>query len=389
MSIIVKKYIKLHLNQNEKKHYVSPYFRCSASLAIWYIMFLFRESWADRILECSEDGKLGLGGDSASFDIFVKNGTSFVGIIDMIQVDLEKDFDDEKFDATLRLDDFRIIAKKYNQCLQENVPYFYLIYLSNDRIMFARELADLDCIFSKKWINYVKVACEKEDFYYREVERSSPELNWFFWLYFRLHTPEKISQYYNDFKEDGKIPEAVTVEEVCRIIKASEPLKVDKEPFYLIKNEDGAIEVRKSILSLRHVLLERAQDGSYEIKDECGIGVFDFLEEFALGFSPERFLEEYEHAAFSEEIHATHKHIEITYSKQENVIRLKLGKAPYEFEYIERDRDRYFECRLFEMSLYEFVALMMYWRALKEKQSAEIFFTQRDDGALVIREEQV
>ena len=104
-----------------------------------------------------------------------------------------------------------------------------------------------------------------------------------------MHTPEKISQYYNKFKEDGKIPEAVTVEDVCRIIEASEPLKVDKEPFYLIKNEAGAIEVRKSILSLRHVLLERAQDGSYEIKDEYGIGVFDFLEEFALGFSPERF----------------------------------------------------------------------------------------------------
>ena len=67
MSIIVKKYIKLHLNQNEKKHYVSSYFRCSASLAIWYIMFLFKESWADRILECSGDGKLGLGGDEATF----------------------------------------------------------------------------------------------------------------------------------------------------------------------------------------------------------------------------------------------------------------------------------------------------------------------------------
>ena len=389
MSIIVKKYIKLHLNQKEKKHYVSPYFRCSASLAIWYIMFLFRESWADRILECSGDGKLGYGGDEATFDIFVKNGTSVVGIIDMIQVDLEKDFDDEKFDATLRLDDFRIIAKKYNQCLQENIPYFYLIYLSNDRIVLERELADLDCIFPKKWINYVKVAYEKEGPYYREAERSSPELNWFFWLYFRLDNYSEILQYYNKFKEDGKIPEAVTVEDVCRIIEASEPLKVDKEPFYLIKNEAGAIEVRKSILSLCHVLLGRTEDGSYGIKDECGIGVFDFLEEFALGFSPERFLEEYQEIQSANEIHATHKHIEISYSKQENVIRLKLGKAPYEFEYIERDQDRYFECRLFEMSLYEFVALMIYWRALKENAAAEIFFTQRDDGALVIRESQI
>ena len=96
--------------------------------------------------------------------------------------------------------------------------------------------------------------------------------------------------------------------------------------------------------------------------------------------------EEYKHAAFSDEIHAVHKNIEIIYSKQENVIRLKLGKAPYEFEYIERERDRYFESRLFEMSLYEFVALMIYWRALKENSAPEIFFTQRDDGALVIRE---
>jgi hypothetical protein len=40
------------------------------------------------------------------------------------------------------------------------------------------------------------------------------------------------------------------------------------------------------------------------------------------------------------------------------------------------------------MSLYEFTALMIYWGALKEKAAAEIFFTQRDDGALVIREVQ-
>jgi hypothetical protein len=157
----------------------------------------------------------------------------------------------------------------------------------------------------------------------------------------------------------------------------------------LIKNDASKIDVRKSILSLRHVLLERDHDGSYRIKDECGIGVFDFLEEFAMGFSPEWFLEEYQEIQSVDEIHATHKHIEITYSKQENVIRLKLGKAPYEFEYIERKRDSYFECRLFEMSLYEFVALMMYWRALKENAAAEIFFTQRDDGALVIRESKI
>ena len=388
MSIIVKKYIKLHLNQNEKKHYVSLYFRCSASLAIWYIMFLFKESWADRILECSGDGKLGYGGDSASFDIFVKNETNFVGIIDMIQVDLEKDFDDEKFDATLRLGDFQIIAKKYNQCLQENIPYFYLIYLSNDKIVLERELAYVNCIFPKKWINYVKVAYEKEGPYYREAERSSPELNWFFWLYFRLHTFDKILEYYNWYKQDGKIPEAVTVEEACRIIEASEPLKVDKEPFYLIKNDLGAIEVRKSILSLRHVLLGRAEDGTYEIKDECGIGVFDFLEEFALGFSPERFLQEHEDADSGEEFYAIHGHIEIICSKDKNFILLNLGKAPYEFEYIERERARYFERTEVEMPLYEFVAKMIYWAALKAKQSPAIYFTQQDDGALVIRENQ-
>ena len=388
MSVIVKKYIKLHFNQNTKRYYVSSYFRCSASLAIWYIMFLFRESWPDKILECSEDGKLGFGGDEATFDIFVKNGTSFVGIIDMIQVDLEKDFDDEKFDATLRSDDFRIIAKKYNQCLQENVPYFYLIYLSNDRIVLEKELADVNCIFPKKWITYVKVAYEKEGPYYREAERSSPELNWFFWLYFRLHTPEKILQYYDKFKNDGKIPEAVTIEEVCRIIEASEPLKVDKEPFYLVRNDAGAIEVRKSILSLRHVLLARSQDGSYGIKDECGIGVFDFLEEFALGFSPERFLQEHEDADSGEEFYAIHGHIEIICSKDKNFILLNLGKAPYEFEYIERERARYFERTEVEMPLYEFVAKMIYWAALKEKQSPEIYFTQQDDGVLVIRENQ-
>ena len=40
------------------------------------------------------------------------------------------------------------------------------------------------------------------------------------------------------------------------------------------------------------------------------------------------------------------------------------------------------------MPLYEFVAKMIYWAALKEKQSPEIYFTQQDDGALVIRENQ-
>ena len=387
MNIIVKKYIQYKLTWNRQKKYEFSCSLGSSDIGMSYIITLFHEIDIDTIIKHSQDGNIGYGSESATFDVFIKNGILFVGIINMLQVDLDKDFDDEAFHYVIRLDDFLTIAKKYKNCLERNILYFYLIYLSSDRVVFATELSNPAVLFPQRWLEYGKVAYLKGDYCYDKVLKTSTELRWFFWLYFRLNSHDKIFEHYEKYREE--IPKDLSLEDVKTILQRWDQLKTEEHPVYFVKNDAGKIEVRKSILSLRHVLLERAQDGSYEIKDECGIGVFDFLEEFALGFSPERFLEEYEHAAFSEEIHATHKHIEITYSKQENVIRLKLGKAPYEFEYIERDRDRYFECRLFEMSLYEFVALMMYWRALKENAAAEIYFTQRDDGALVIRESQI
>jgi hypothetical protein len=388
MNHIIKKQITYDLAANSRSAYDCSSYLAGGSVGIGYIIMLFQEIGVNNILTYSQNGNTGASNDCAAFRIFSKNGIKFVGIIDMLEVDLDKDFDDEAFHYVGRLDDFLTIAKKYKQFLEDNAPHFYLIHLSNDRTILEAELTSDNIRPPIKSLEYCKVAFKKDSACYDKVESTSSEFHWFFWLPFHLNSYEKIYDRYESITYREEIPKDLSPDDVKKMLQTWDQLKTKENPVYFVKNEAGGIEVRKSILSLRHVLLARAQDGSYGIKDECGIGVFDFLEEFALGFSPERFLEEYQQSDFSDEIHAIHKNIEITYSKQENIIRLNLVKAPYEFEYIERDRDRYFECRLFEMSLYEFTALMIYWGALKEKAAAEIFFTQRDDGALVIREVQ-
>ena len=386
MSAVVKKYIKfiLHLDDLTRK-YTYECFQNEIELDLEYITSILFNIETEKLIECANSERYRFL-QTEEFELTLSEDDE-AGIVSIYDQPFNGYCYTEMnyFHYSLKRDDFKDIAINYKLFFENKIAYFYLILLSNNRVVLQKELHDTLFKTPKKWLNYVKIAYEKNDLSYKEVERTSNELDWFFWFYFEPENREKMLEYYDNFKKNGQVPEHISLAEIERIMQESFLIKNQKNPVYFVKNDAGKIEVRKSILSLRHVLLERAQDGSYEIKDECGIGVFDFLEEFALGFSPERFLEEYQEIQSVDEIHATHKHIEITYSKQENVIRLKLGKAPYEFEYIERKRDRYFECRLFEMSLYEFVALMIYWRALKEKATPEIYFTQRDDGALVIK----
>ena len=384
MQLLIKKYNKYKLQLNRKKVYVYESSQGNNNPDDWYIIMLCEEMQIDDVIERSQNDRTGCENDSVSLKIVLQNGIKFVEIINMNEVDLDQSFDEYMPHYILRLDDFQTIVKNYKRSLERNLPYFYLISLSNNRVIWQAELTDAHFTFPKKWLEYVKIAYLKDDSCYDKVEKTSPELDWFFGLHFRLNSHDRIFEHYEKYSENR--PKDMSSQDVKEMLEKWERLKTKEDPVYFVKNDAGAIEVRKSILSLRHVLLARSQDGSYGIKDECGIGVFDFLEEFALGFSPERFLQEHEDADSEDEFYAIHGHVEIICSKDKNFILLNLGKAPYEFEYIERDRARYFERTEVEMPLYEFVAKMIYWVALKEKQSPEIYFTQQDDGALVIQE---
>lgn len=387
MSLIIKKYIKCELKVDKHgKRYRKIDFRGECSIDLEYMLSVLFDMDLDGLVDCiSSPTYDGWESELVAFDvegenieisspldttrIFVPEASCYVGL-GSIPYDLKKI-------------DFENIVNNYKLLFDKNVLSFYLILLSNNKVVLQQNLDDNGLKVPTKWLDLAKVAFVKQESLYKTVEITSEDLSSLYSLRFSLNTPQRLFEIHPQITDESKMIPGMSVKDLNHIVKEWNVLKDEDSPVYFIKQEDGSIAVRKSILDLKYIKMALHEPGKYEIVDEYGIEVFDFLEEFVLGFSLEDFLAK---NPSKSAVSCKCGNIDITYSEKENYAFLNLGKVPDKYLYVERDRTRYKEDRSVKMKLDYFRGLVSYWFSLKQKQVPEIYFTQKEDGAIVIRE---
>jgi hypothetical protein len=381
-NMIVKKYIQYNLILTPKKKYTPGMLQGNYCKDLASFDALFDFMTAEEIIYYFKKDSKGFENNSLRIDVVSEFGIKRAEITNLDLVDFDRYYEP---DYTLSYEHFFAAIQKYTDCMKNNINQFYLIILQNNHVLLQEQLTDNNqLIFPSKWLKYAKVAYVAKNNCYKSIDLSSSEFIWLLNLPFYLNADQPFLQQYEYLKKNELISKDISFEIVSKIIEEWNLLKSEEQPVYFVKEDDGSITVRKTILDLKYVKLEINESGEYHVADEYGIEVFDFLEEFVIGFDPEKWFAEFEHAITGDSGYQVHQNVEILYSIKEHFVLLRLGQAPQEYEYIERDRAQYKENRDVFMPLDDFQNLMQQWLDLKREKTSEIWFRQKDNGSIVI-----
>jgi len=379
--MIIKEYIRYTICLNSKNKYTLSNFIGNYGIGLVYIEVLFDFMTTDEIINYIKNNNCSFENDSVRIETSYKLDKKFLEITYLDEIDCKTDSQPHYI---LKYQNFSEIAYAYKHCIDNNIKYFYLILASNNRIFLQQNLTDNDLKSPSKWLKYIKIVYIKKYSWYGENKTTSSELSGLSMFHFHLNSHDIFLQQYEFFKKNELISKDISFEMISKIIEKWNLLKSEEQPVYFVKEDDGSITVRKTILDLKYVKLEINESGEYHVADEYGIEVFDFLEEFVIGFDPEKWFAEFEHAITEDSGYQVHQNVEILYSIKEHFVLLRLGKAPQEYEYIERDRAQYKEDRDVLMPLDNFQNLMQQWIDLKREKTPEIWFRQKENGSIVI-----